>query len=270
MSTASQTTTKNLSVLVTRPGAEATIPEWIRGYSPEKATGSRVQALTRLPDVTVVQANGPRAVLKRQDFLRSLAGKQAKTPGLAKILFVFRASTRAPDAERLSDLLRFFSRPSDVEFASGSSQAAFAFQEAVAKLTVSRLRESPETGEADPLGRLASVLAATSDLRTGSGRLSARKVADRFGLSVAELASLLGTSRQAASKTEDAESLQEGLAPFARIARLRAVLADEDFRAWLNMANDSLVGRPPLALIRDGRSDIVADLAEDMLSGSPG
>lgn len=86
---------------------------------------------------------------------------------------------------------------------------------------------------------------------------------------MAELAGLIGKSRQSVSKTEDAESSQESLAPFARIARLRAVLSDDDFRVWLNLPNDALDGITPLAMIRGGGSDVVADLAEDMLSGSP-
>ncbi len=121
----------------------------------------------------------------------------------------------------------------------------------------------------DPLGNLASVIAATSGLRAESGRLSAQRIAASFGLSVAELAKLLGKSRQAVSKTADAESIQEGLAPFARIARLRAVLSDEDFRAWLHLPNELLDGHSPSTVIRDGKAGVVADLAEDMLSGSP-
>ena len=121
----------------------------------------------------------------------------------------------------------------------------------------------------NPLGKLARVISATSDLRAGSGRLSAKRIAAAFGLSVAELAKQLGRSRQAVSKTDDAESIQEGLAPFARVARLRAVLAGEDFRAWLHLPNEQLDGRSPSAVIREGGVEAVAELAEDMLSGSP-
>lgn len=87
----------------------------------------------------------------------------------------------------------------------------------------------------DPLGQLKSVLAATADLRSDSGRLSVQKTADLFDLSTAELARHLGRSRQAVSKTDDADSIQTGLLPFARSAGLRAVLSEADFRSWLNL-----------------------------------
>lgn len=260
----------DLHVLVTRPDSPATIPGWIRPYSPEKIAGSRVGSLRRLPDLTVVQAKGPGAVLRRHGFLQSLAGKHAKSPAPSKVLFVFQTSGSAPDAGKLAELLRFFSRPGDVEFARGAEQAAFAMMEVSAKISVSRQRAAHEAAAADPLGELSSVVAASAELRADSGRLSARKVAELFGLSVAELARLLDKSRQTVSKTDDAEGLQEGLAPFARIGRLRAVLSPKDFRAWLALANDQLEGRTPLALVREGRAEVVADLAEDMLSGSPG
>jgi uncharacterized protein (DUF2384 family) len=47
------------------------------------------------------------------------------------------------------------------------------------------------------------------------------------------------------------------------------VLSDEDLRAWLRTPNELLDGRSPWAVIRDGNVESVAELAEDMLSGSP-
>ncbi|HEX9731754.1 MAG TPA: hypothetical protein VGG06_07165 [Thermoanaerobaculia bacterium] len=40
-------------------------------------------------------------------------------------------------------------------------------------------------------------------------------------------------------------------------------------RAWLRTPNELLDGRSPWAVIRDGNVESVAELAEDMLSGSP-
>ncbi len=185
------------------------------------------------------------------------------------ILFVFKAGKLKLDAQVLSDVLAFFQRFTDVEFARGAEQAAFAVQQAQAKLLLSRSRAARTGKRRHSLGRLEREISATSDLRSASGRLSARLVAGEFGLSVAELAKLLGRSRQAVSKTDDAESIQAGLAPFARSARLRAVLQSEDFRAWLHLPNEQLEGRSPSAMIREGGVETVAELAEDMLSGSP-
>lgn len=261
--------TEPLSVLLTRPGSRVPVPGWMRPYSPKAVAGDDVGSLRRLPEVTVVEAKGPTAVLQRPGFLSSLAAKHSTTPGPSKILFVFEVKKSPVDVKKLSDVLLYFSRITDVEFARGVDQALFALQGAFAKIVVSRSRAGRAGSATDPLGELASVIAATSTLRAESGRISAKKVAAAFGLSLAELASLLGRSRQAVSKTHDAESLQEGLAPFGRVARLRTVLSDDDFRAWLHMPNEQLDGRSPWAVIRSGSVEAVAELAEDMLSGSP-
>jgi hypothetical protein len=149
-------------------------------------------------------------------------------------------------------------------------EAASAVEEAFAKVLPSREGvEVRQPTHPDPLGRIKGVLAATAGLRSESGRLSAQRIARVFDLSVAEVARLVGRSRQAVSKTDDAESMQEGLLPFARIARLRAVLSERDFRIWLNLPNDQLGGQSPRAAIRGGYTEAVADLADDMLTGSP-
>jgi len=121
----------------------------------------------------------------------------------------------------------------------------------------------------DPLGRLKSIIAATADLRAASGRLSARRVAEAFGLTLAQLAAAIGKARQTVWKTDDAEAIQPRLFPFERTARLRTVLSESDFRSWLNMPNEQLDDRTPIELIRNGKADTVADLAEDMLTGNP-
>ncbi|MCP4592990.1 MAG: hypothetical protein GY842_19830 [bacterium] len=226
-------------------------------------------SLRCLPELTVVEADEPSTVLERAGFLNSLAAQHSKTPGPSKILFVFKAKKSTIDAKNLSEVLVFFSRFADVDFARGADQAAFALQEALAKLLVLRTRSARAGLTPDPLGNLASVIAETAGLRAKSGRLSAQKVAAAFGSSVAGLAKLLGRSRQAVSKSPDAESIQVDLAPFTRIARLRTVLSDDDFRAWLNLPNEYLDARSPWAVIRSGNVEAVAELAEDMLSGSP-
>jgi hypothetical protein len=121
----------------------------------------------------------------------------------------------------------------------------------------------------DPLADVKEVMAATAILHASSGRLSATRTAEVFGLSVAKLGKVIERSRQALTQTPDAESIQEALRPFERIARLRAVLHGGEFLAWLNRANHHLDGQPPMALINEGRAKIVADLAEDMLLGTP-
>ncbi len=50
-----------------------------------------------------------------------------------------------------------------------------------------------------------------------------------------------------------ADSLQPLLQPFERVARVRAVLSQNDFRKWLHLANDELDGRTPFGVIREGK-----------------
>ena len=77
-----------------------------------------------------------------------------------------------------------------------------------------------------------------------------------------------GRTRQTVSKTPDADSLQDGLAAFEQVARLRTVLAPDAFVKWLRMPNAQLDGTKPLDLLATGRErTIVAGLVEDMLTG---
>jgi hypothetical protein len=122
-----------------------------------------------------------------------------------------------------------------------------------------------------PLDSLQQVVDATADLREPNGNLSARKIADLFGISMNQLASWLGRSRQTLTKTPDADSLQPDLGFFERVARLRAVLRnDDDFRKWLRMAHPDVVAKNPLELMAKGEWQALADFVDDILSGTPG
>ncbi len=130
-------------------------------------------------------------------------------------------------------------------------------------------RQKASRAAKDPLSQVKHVIAATADLRSPSGRLSAKRIAGAFGVSTAELAGLLGRKRQTVAKTDDAKSLQADLRPFERVAQLRSVLPGADFRRWLNFANEQLDRLTPLDAIRQGHAAAVADLAENMLVGNP-
>lgn len=255
-------------VLLTAPGPTITVPAWVRKFKPKTATGARLRQLRKLPAVTVIQANEPDFIGQHSAFVRRLATTHELTPGPSKILVVF-GNRGAGKAQQLLSWLKVFSRTSDVEFARNADEAAFALEGAFAKLRAVADQASPPRIDADPLGAVKAILAATADLRGPSGRLSADRVAEAFGLSLAELAALAGKSRQALSKTPDALSAQPVLRPLERAARLRAVLEQDEFRQWLNGSNAELDGRSPIELIRSGRADLVADLAEDILTGQP-
>jgi hypothetical protein len=256
-------------VLLTGPAHDISVPDWVRRFSPRTATAKQVRALRRLPRLTIVQAKAPKAVLEHGAFLQCLAAQHARTTGPSKIVFVFEPRSHSAKAQELAQVLDFFHRVGDVQFARGPEQAAFALEEALAKILADERQTAPRSSTTDPLGQVKNVVAATSDLRSDSGRLSAQRVAAAFGLSVADLATLIGRKRQAVSKTGDAASLQAVLFPFERIARLRTVLPATDFRRWLNMPNGQLDNRSPLDVIRGGHVGVVADLADDMLTGTP-
>jgi Protein of unknown function (DUF2384) len=256
-------------VLLTGPGRGVSVPRWASGFSPRTATAEQFDAIARLPALTIVQTKAPKAILKHETFLQRLAARHDKAPRPSMIVFVFDPTSHTAKAPELQQVLAFFHRTADVQFARGPDEAAFALDQAWAKIMLGQQKPAPKLSQPDPLGQVRSVLAATADLRTAAGRLSAQRVAAAFGLSVAELAALIGRKRQTISKTDDAESLQPALFPFERIARLRTVLPSADFRRWLNMPNSQLDGRPPLDVIRTGQVGVVADFADDMLTGSP-
>jgi transcriptional regulator with XRE-family HTH domain len=136
---------------------------------------------------------------------------------------------------------------------------------------IARLKAAVGEGppQPSPLDQVHELLKATEDLRVGNGKLSAAAVARAFGVSVNELAGWLGRSRQSLAKTPDADSLQNELAFFERVARLRAVVPPDRFLKWLRMPNAQLDGETPLKLMAQGERQVVVDFVEDMLTGAP-
>lgn len=104
-----------------------------------------------------------------------------------------------------------------------------------------------------------------------SARVDARRVAEFFGLSLAEFGRLLGRSPQAVHKTPDAPALQDRLSVFARIATALTTLfgSPQKARVWLNAPNPDLDKARPIELLRKRKADVVADLLEDALMGHP-
>jgi len=122
-----------------------------------------------------------------------------------------------------------------------------------------------------PLDQVKAVIESTSDLREANGNLSAARVARLFGVSLSQLAEWLGRTKQSLSKTPDADSLQEPLGYFERVARLRMITnGDAEFRKWLRAPHELLDKAPPLKLLARREWQALADYAEDILTGNPG
>lgn len=250
-------------ILLTAPAGRVPSPGWAREYAHRVVTGPEIRNLKSLPWLTVVQVKAPAAFVKHKSFLSLLAQRTKHSTAPAKVVFLFSEGRRLR-ARDFSTVLRWFPA-SSVEFVQGAQNGALAVEGAWAKV----LKGRAEDPRRDPLGQITSVVRATADLRTESGRLSAERVAEAFGLSVAEVSKILGASRQAVSKTPDARALQERLQSLERVARLRTVLPAEDFRKWLNIPRQDLGGRPPIDLVRTRKASVVADLVEDVLTGAP-
>ncbi|HEY0457291.1 MAG TPA: antitoxin Xre/MbcA/ParS toxin-binding domain-containing protein [Verrucomicrobiae bacterium] len=121
-----------------------------------------------------------------------------------------------------------------------------------------------------PLDSVKEIIESSRDLRSSRGNLSATAVAEVFGISLSQLAAWLGKSRQALTKTPDADSLQPPLDFFERIARLRLALkSDADFRNWLRTPQATLDNEAPLRLMATHEWQTVVDLVDDMLAGAP-
>ena len=121
-----------------------------------------------------------------------------------------------------------------------------------------------------PLDTVKVVATATADLREGNGNLSAVRIARLFGVSRSQLAGWLGRTKQAVSKTPDADSLQAALGYFERVARLRLVLRNErEFRQWLRTPHELLENATPLELLAKGEWQAMADYVDDLLTGAP-
>ena len=232
-----------------------------------------------LPPITIVEVAEDTNVEDLKQVARQLSAKlSADSTARARGRFIIFALEGNPRKlpEWDVELFRSFSNPECVDIAR-KREVESRIEGLVAKLRArdSDAEDSPARGSVQPrqspLDHVAEVVAATKDLREKSGKLSADRVAKAFGVPKSQLARWLGRSRQAIGKAPDAESLQAPLGYFERIARLRSALGDQgDFRRWLHLPDRQLDGKRPIDVIEQGRMQVVADLVDDMLTGSPG
>jgi hypothetical protein len=255
--------------------ASAIIERLIAGEKMEKdwrtssTSFDKLLARSSLPDLTVVDAGSRIFFSWQKSLLTELAAKQEATKTAAFIVFVLSSSLTAA---RTRELLRPFSKPERIEITRPADLTKVVRKiepkiEVLKEIEAAKSLQQPPPPS--PLDRIEQVVASTRDLRTRKGNLSAQRIANLYNISLSKLANWLGCSRQALSKTPDADAVQNALAHFERIARLRVRLSDDDFRKWLRIPNAQIDDLSPLDVIRKGEVRVIADFAEDMLVGNP-
>jgi len=262
------------------------IPAWAKDWNVSSTTLKDIELTEIKPGIVVIQSRAPADLVKQRQYLTSWSNAAAAANPYVVVEF---AEPKGWSAYELAKILRLFPGIPQVDFASGTAQLKKSIMKSMAnylvhggqpkdfifqqRLDAVRTAAEPDRfarkTATDALGEAQEVIAALRPLLASSGRLSAPNVATQFGLSTARLGQLIGSSRQALAKTPDASTIQDGLRPFERIARLRAVLSEPDFKAWLNRPNQHLDGDTPMKIIEGGRAGVVADLAESMLTGTP-
>lgn len=244
-----------------------TKPSWADVFHAHLSSWSEFESRNTLPSVTVFCA--ARYDHATDMYLGLLAEKclRASSP----YIILFDLDQPKMSWENMARVMGRFPEHADIDFLFASDNAENTISKVLARVLARRNQAAhPATHRSPaPLTEERSRVDETLNLRSDKGRLSVAKIAETFGLSKAKLASLLGSSRQQASQTDDAVSLQPKLEPFEQIARLRRELDQKQFLAWLNSPHKLLEQKSPLSLIQEARVEVVTDLVEDMLTGNP-
>jgi hypothetical protein len=221
------------------------------------------------PSITVIETDDNFSVYR--GVIQKLSADQARSsvPTYAVVYTLTKTAAQKRHVVReRRHLLAQFACPDWVEIATSRQSVEDALANFLAKCQINQAkREAPRSS---PLDTIQAVIEATADLRESGGNLSAKKIADLYDITMAELARLLGRTPQALSKTPDADAIQNDLAYFERIARLRLRLKDDDsFRKWLRMKSERLDGDSPLKIIQQKHWQEMADYVDDLLTGAP-
>lgn len=111
-------------------------------------------------------------------------------------------------------------------------------------------------------------LAATEFVEDGS-RLSARRVAEALGVTLSELAGLIGVSRNTLAAAS-ARKADAALSPVVRILAMAGEMAGGEGRAAVWFKHQPLpgwAGKTALDLVREGKSGKVLEYLEAVRSG---
>ena len=251
-------------VLIASPKKTSRLPRLTASWRPRTATvDSLLKGKTHPAQITILDVDTSVQLTDLGALMDNLKRQLEATDSNFVIL-----SFGSPESrETKIRLLESISYPERVEISEDPRQVSGLLDNVAAKIEVL----SKQKPRSSPLDAVKEVVAATSRLRQKNGNLSAIPIAKLYGVSVAQLADWLGRSRQAVSRTPDAESLQDKLEYFERVARLLTVLPrEEEFRKWLRMRNPNLSNESPMEWITQKRWQALADFVDDILTGAPG
>lgn len=201
---------------------------------------------------------------------KKLADLQVKSPPLSHIFISGSASSLAQREQILRDVYGQL-KPVNVEVDLAGQPDVVA---ALAKFDAVR-REPAITTFLEAFwknnrGAPSAPYIPNADLRGASGNLSAKSIAELFGVTLTEVGEWIDRKKAALSKTPDSENIQPLLEPLAQIAFYRKVLGnDETFRKWLRTEHELLEHKCPLHWIKAGRIREVAEFVDDALTGQP-
>jgi Protein of unknown function (DUF2384) len=258
-------------LVASRPGTAARPEKLAAPWRPRTTTLSALAKGRVTPaQITILDIDSQQEL----DVLQSLAAALRNHLESTDPNYVILSLNVPKDIESKARIFHFFGVPDRVELSDGREQVPALLENLVAKLRAVSERKSPSVISAgkprtSPLDSVKEVVKSTGRLRGSHGKLSAEAIAKLYGISVAQLAKWLGRSRQTVSRTPDADSLQDQLGFFERVARLLAVLNENDFRRWLRMPNPNLNNEVPLSWLASKRWQPLADLTDDMLTGAP-
>jgi len=105
-----------------------------------------------------------------------------------------------------------------------------------------------------------------------SGRYDALRVGHSLGLSVAEMAQVLGWTARGVRKNPTSPRLQEPLTRLMATVTLLRELLDGSVpyvRIWLRAPHPALGGRTPLSYLLEGQFEPVEDLVHAIAAGQP-
>jgi len=257
-------TTEQIPVTFAGFKDKGTVPRWASAFDVHRSTVAELCKKATLPYVSVIQSTRPKRVIEDEALFTTLCKVLISTSDASARIILGFNKAKPEEIYELAPLLgRIPGLTGRIELVRQTSDLHDALIEAWTKVLATR-------SQSDPLSDIKSVSKVSRSLRADSGRLDAKKVADAFGLSLTELARQMKLTKQRVSKTPDSEALQTLLRPYERIARLRTVLSDKDFKIWLHTPNEHLENEEaPIDYLKDGASKPLASFAENMLTGSP-